>query len=91
MKNNLKYAKLLLSITKEERKLKKVENGITLISLVVTIIVLLIITSVALAGLDEDGVVSEAFNETEYQQEVINGEQNKMDRVRNEQLKDWGF
>lgn len=71
--------------------MKKDEIGITMIALVVTIVVLLIITAVALQGLDNDGVVTEAYNKTEYQKEVIKQEQNKMDKVRNEQLKDWGF
>ncbi len=71
--------------------LKNNEKGITLAMLVVTIIVMLILVGVTLKELSEDGVVYEVKNETQEQQKTIDEEQKKMDEVKNEQLKDWGF
>lgn len=78
--------------TKEEHKLNKKNNGITMVALVVTIIVLLILTGVTVHQLSSDeGVVDKSINETEYHQEAIQNEQSKMNEVMEKQMQDWGF
>ena len=67
------------------------EKGITLAMLVVTIIVMLILAGVTLKELSEEGLIHEVQNETQEQQKTIDEEQKRMDEVKNEQLKDWGF
>ena len=69
----------------------KYNEGVTMISLIISVIILIIITGVVLNELDDQGVVKQTKTETLWQQDMINEEQNKMDQVRNEQLRDWGF
>lgn len=74
-------------------KIKTKENGITIISLAVTIIVMLILAGVVInAALVEDsGLVHDIKSEKEEQEEMIKEEQDKRDDVLKNQLKDWGF
>ena len=74
-------------------KIKTKENGITIISLAVTIIVMLILAGVVInAALVEDsGLVQDIKSEKEEQEEMIKEEQDKRDDVLKNQLKDWGF
>ena len=71
--------------------MNKYNNGITMISLIITIVIILIITGVAISELDDQGLAQKAKKETQWQQQEIQNEQNKMEQVRNEQLQDWGF
>ena len=74
-------------------KIKTKENGRTIISLAVTIIVMLILAGVVInAALVEDsGLVHDIKSEKEEQEEMIKEEQDKRDDVLKNQLKDWGF
>ncbi len=69
------------------------ERGITMISLVVTILIMLILSGVALyMGIGADrGIINEVKNQTQTQQKMINNEKNKMNKVLKQQEEDWGI
>ncbi|MBR3325209.1 MAG: hypothetical protein IKG14_04105 [Clostridia bacterium] len=68
------------------------DDGITLIALIVTIIVLIIISGVTIKKLTEDDEFIEEFvNETQYHEEATENEQRKINQVTQNQLEDWGF
>jgi len=67
--------------------------GITLLSLVVTIVLMMILSGVAIyMGIGADGGVINAIkDETQYQEKAINEEKSKMNTVLKNQEKDWGI
>lgn len=69
------------------------ERGITLFSLVITLIVMLILIGVVVynAFLEDGGVINEVKNSTQKQQEMIQEEQDKMSDVLKNQEEDWGI
>ena len=69
------------------------ERGITLFSLVITLIVMLILMGVVVynAFLEDGGVINEVKNSTQKQQEMIQEEQDKMSDVLKNQEEDWGI
>lgn len=71
----------------------KSERGITLFSLVVTIVIMLILASVAIySGLIEDGgLINQVKDETQRQQDMVQEEKDKMNSVLKNQEKDWGI
>ncbi len=71
----------------------KNERGITLLSLVMTILVMLLLAGVAVySGLMQDGgLVNQVKDETNRQQNIIQDEKNKMNQVLKNQEKDWGI
>lgn len=71
--------------------MNKQEQGITLIALTITIIVLMILTAVSLQAFSEDGIVFQVKDETENQTQRIEREQYKMDDAKDRALYDWGF
>ena len=72
--------------------MKQNENGITLVSLVVAIIVLIIISGVTVYQLVSDnGIVDKSLNETQYHEEAVKNEQRKINEVTQSQMEDWGF
>lgn len=74
-------------------KLKKKEEGITLITLAVTIVVITILLTVTITQLtsDDKGIVDKAMNETQYHEEAIENEQRKINEVTQNQMEDWGL
>ena len=73
--------------------MNKIEKGITMVTLVVTIAVLLIIIGVTVARLtsEEDGLFQSTENEIDYQQESVVNEERKMNETMQSQFNDWGF
>ena len=71
----------------------KNERGITLLSLVLTIIVMLILVGVAVyGGLYENGcIINQVKEETQRQQNLVNGEKEKMNTVLQDIEEDWGI
>lgn len=73
----------------------KNERGITIASLVITIVIMLILSGVAIyVGIGEGadgGVINAVKEETEYQQNTIEDEKNKMNIVLKRQEEDWGI
>ena len=71
----------------------KNERGITLLSLVVTIIVMLILAGVAINGSlhENGGVINEVKDETLKQQNMIKKEKNKMNTVLQDVEEEWGI
>ena len=71
----------------------KNERGITLFSLVLTIIVMTIIIGVTIymGFIENGGLISTVKNETIKQQDMVQNEKDKMNTVLKEQEKDWGL
>lgn len=71
----------------------KSERGITLLSLVVTIIVMLILAGVAIKGsLNENGgTINQVKDETLKQQNMVQKEKNKMNTVLQDLEEEWGI
>lgn len=71
----------------------KNERGITLITLVTTIILLVIITGVSIkvALGDNNSVVREVLNETQTQQYMVNQEKQKTSNVIKNYEEEWGL
>ena len=71
----------------------KNERGITLLSLVVTIIVMLILAGVAIRGSlhENGGVINEVKDETIKQQNMVQKEKNKMNTVLQDVEEEWGI
>lgn len=69
------------------------ERGITLITLVVTVIIMIILTGVTLnlTSLSNNGVVKKVKNETEIQQDMINQEKEKTSNVIKNYEQEWGL
>ena len=69
------------------------ERGITLITLVLTIMIMIILTGVALnlASLSNNSIVKKVKNETETQQDMINQEKEKANSVIKNYEKEWGL
>lgn len=69
------------------------ERGITLLSLVITIIVMLILAGVAIReSLQENGgVINEVKDETLKQQNMVQKEKNKMNTVLQDVEEEWGI
>ena len=69
------------------------ERGITLITLVVTVIIMIILTGVTLnlTSLSNNGVVKKVKNETETQQDMINQEKEKTSNVIKNYEQEWGL
>ncbi len=69
------------------------ERGITLITLVVTVIIMIILTGVTLnlTSLSNNGVVKKIKNETEIQQDMINQEKEKTSNVIKNYEQEWGL
>ena len=69
------------------------ERGITLITLVLTVIIMLILTGVTLnlTSLSNNGVVKKIKNETEIQQDMINQEKEKTSNVIKNYEQEWGL
>ena len=71
----------------------KNERGITLFSLVVTIIVMLILAGVVIYGslYENGGIINEVKDETIKQQEMVQGEKDKMNTVLQDVEEEWGI
>ncbi len=71
----------------------KNERGITLLSLVLTIIVMLILVGVAVYGglYENGGIINQVKEETQRQQNLVNGEKEKMNTVLQDIEEDWGI
>lgn len=72
----------------------KSERGITLFSLVITIIVMVILAGVAVyTGVieDDEGLINRVKEETTKEQEMVQEEKDKMNEVLKNQEKDWGI
>lgn len=71
----------------------KNERGITLLSLVLTIIVILILAGVAVYGglYENGGIINQVKEETQRQQNLVNGEKEKMNTVLQDIEEDWGI
>ena len=71
----------------------KNERGITLLSLVVTIIVMLILAAVAINGSlhENGGIINEVKDETLKQQNMVQKEKNKMNTVLQDVEEEWGI
>mgnify|MGYP005757817361 FL=1 len=69
------------------------ERGITLLSLVITIIVMVILAGVAIySGTIEDGgLINQVKDETSKQQDMVQDEKDKMNAVLKNQEEDWGI
>ena len=69
------------------------ERGITLLSLVLTIVVMVILAGVAIySGTIEDGgLINQVKDETSKQQEMVQDEKDKMNAVLKNQEEDWGI
>ncbi len=69
------------------------ERGITLVALIITVIVMLILTGVAVYnGLYNDGgLVNVVKNETSNQQEMVNKENEKRNTVLQDIEEEWGI
>ena len=72
--------------------MNKKEEGITLVSLAVAVIVLIIISGLTVYQLVSDnGIVDKSLNETQYHEEAVKNEQKKINEVTQNQMEDWGF
>ena len=71
----------------------RAERGITLITLVLTVIIMIILTGVTLnlTSLSNNGVVKKIKNETEIQQDMINQEKEKTSNVIKNYEQEWGL
>ena len=71
----------------------RAERGITLITLVLTVIIMIILTGVTLnlTSLSNNGVVKKVKNETETQQDMINQEKEKTSNVIKNYEQEWGL
>ena len=71
----------------------KNERGITLLSVVLTIIVMLILVGVAVYGglYENGGIINQVKEETQRQQNLVNGEKEKMNTVLQDIEEDWGI
>ena len=71
----------------------KNERGITLLSLVVTIIVMLILAGVAIRGSlhENGGIINGVKDETLKQQNMVQKEKNKMNTVLQDVEEEWGI
>lgn len=71
----------------------KNERGITLFSLVVTIIVMLILAGVVIYGslYENGGIINEVKGETIKQQEMVQDEKDKMNTVLQDVEEEWGI
>lgn len=71
----------------------KNERGITLLSLILTIIVMLILAGVAVYGglYENGGIINQVKEETQRQQNLVNGEKEKMNTVLQDIEEDWGI
>ncbi len=71
----------------------KNERGITLFSLVVTIIVMLILAGVVIYGslYENGGIINEVKDETIKQQEMVQDEKDKMNTVLQDVEEEWGI
>lgn len=71
----------------------KNERGITLLSLVLTIIVMLILVGVAVYGglYENGGIINQVKEETQRQQNLVNGEKEKINTVLQDIEEDWGI
>ena len=69
------------------------ERGITLLSLVITIIVMVILAGVAIySGTIEDGgLINQVKDETSKQQEMVQDEKDKMNTVLQDVEEEWGI
>lgn len=69
------------------------ERGITLLSLVLTIVVMVILAGVAIySGTIEDGgLINQVKDETSKQQDMVQDEKDKMNAVLKNQEEDWGI
>ena len=69
------------------------ERGITLLSLVVTLVVMLILAGVAINGSlhENDGIINGVKDETLKQQNMVQKEKNKMNTVLQDVEEDWGI
>ena len=69
------------------------ERGVTLITLVLTVIIMIILTGVTLnlTSLSNNGVVKKVKNETETQQDMINQEKEKTSNVIKNYEQEWGL
>ena len=71
----------------------KDERGVTMIALGVTILVLSIITAVSISQLvlSNSVFVKQMVNETDYQEEMIREEEDKINNVIDEYEEEWGL
>ncbi len=71
----------------------KDERGVTMIALGVTILVLSIITAVSISQLvlGNSVFVKQMVNETDYQEEMIREEEDKINNVIDEYEEEWGL
>ncbi len=71
----------------------KDERGITMIALALTIVVLSIITAVSIRQItvNNSEAMKEIINETDYQEEMVQDEKDKMDNVIDRYEEDWGL
>jgi len=71
----------------------KNERGITLLSLVVTVIVMLILAAVAINGSlrENGGIINGVKDETIKQQNMVQKEKNKMNTVLQDVEEEWGI
>ena len=71
----------------------RAERGITLITLVLTVIIMIILTGVTLnlTSLSNNSVVKKVKNETETQQDMINQEKEKTSNVIKNYEQEWGL
>ena len=69
------------------------ERGITLLSLVVTLVVMLILAGVAINGSlhENGGIINGVKDETLKQQNMVQKEKNKMNTVLQDVEEDWGI
>lgn len=71
----------------------KNERGITLLSLIITLVVMLILAGVTIYSslYENSGVINEVKDETLKQQEMVKNEKNKMNTVLQEVEEEWGI
>ena len=71
----------------------KNERGITLFSLVVTLVVMLILAGVVIYGslYENGGIINEVKDETIKQQEMVQDEKDKMNTVLQDVEEEWGI
>lgn len=71
----------------------KNERGITLFSLVITIVVMLILAGVAIYGslYENGGLINSVKDETIKQQNMVQKEKNKMNTVLQDLEEEWGI
>ncbi len=71
----------------------KNERGITLISLVITVIVMIILAGVAIYGslYNNGGFINQVKDETKKQQDMVQSEKDKMNTVLQDVEDEWGI